>query len=373
MIRLCFLIRDLETGGAQRQLVTLLEGLDPSRFTVTLITFYGGGRFSDQARQIPHLDYVSLDKRGRWDILGFMGRLLRELRRRRPDVLHGYMSTGNLFAVGLKPRLRGTRIAWGIRVSGMDFRRYHWTLGLLSRLEYLGSRFADLIICNSEAGRQNCLARGFPSQGMIVIPNGIDTERFRPDGEGRRLVRAAWNLRAGEILIGVVGRLDPMKDHSNFLRAAARIRQERDDVRFVCIGDGPTAYQEQLQALGHQLGLDDSLIWAGARSDMPAVQNALDIAVSSSLYGEGFPNAIGEAMACGVPCVVTDVGDSAWIVGETGIVVPPGDPAALAAGWQACLTRDAAESGRMARERIVGDFSVPHLVRKTEEALCSLH
>ncbi len=369
MTRLCFLIRQMNTGGAQRQLVTLLESLDSSRFTVTLITFYEGGRFADQVRQIPHLQHISLDKRGRWDVLGFMARLLRELRRLRPDVLHGYMATSNLLAVALKPWLRGTRIVWGIRVSSMDFRRYEWTERLLFRLECAGSRFADLIISNSEAGRRHCLAHGFAGRRLLVIPNGIDTDLFRPDGAARETVRAAWGVRADEVLIGLVGRLDPMKDHPTFLRAAARLGQEREDVRFVCVGDGPTAYQEQIQALGRQLGLENRLIWAGSRSDMPAVQNALDVAVSSSQYGEGFPNAIGEAMACGVPCVVTDVGDSAWIIGDTGVVVPPNDPVALAAGWQTCMAHDHRTLGRRARERVENDFSVPHLVRKTEEAL----
>jgi glycosyltransferase involved in cell wall biosynthesis len=358
----------MDTGGAQRQLVTLLEGLDASRFDVTLITFYEGGRFHDQVRRMPHLKYVCLNKRGRWDIFGFAGRLLRELRRRSPDVLHGYLATSNLLAAGLKPWLQGTRIVWGIRGSYMDFRRYDWTEGLLFRLECFGSRFADLIVCNSEAGRRHCVAHGFPSRRIVVIPNGIDTEQFRPDGEARQTLRDAWGVGPDEVLIGLVGRLDPIKDHPTFLRAAARLAGERKDARFVCVGDGTPEYAAQLQALGESLGLGRKLIWAGARSDMAAVQNALDIAASSSL-GEGFPNAVGEAMACGVPCVVSDVGDSAWIVGETGVVVPPGDPAALAAGWITCLTGDRDEAGKRTRERIVANFSVACLARKTEEAL----
>ena len=368
MIRLCFLIRQLNTGGAQRQLVTLLEGLDSTRFTVALITFYDGGAFRDQVTQMPYLEYVCIDKRGRWDVFGFMGRLLRELRRRRPHVLHGYLATSNLLAVALKPWLRGTRIIWGIRGSYMDFSKYEWTELLLFRLECLCARFADLVISNSEAGRQHCLAHGFSNENIVVIPNGIDTELFQPDADARRQVRQEWGVLENEILIGLVGRMDPIKDHPVFLQAAARLAAERREVRFVCVGDGPEDYTAQLQGQGEALGLTEKLIWAGARSDMSAVQNALDIATSSS-QGEGFPNAIGEAMACGIPCVVTDVGDSAWIVGSTGNVVPAGDPAALAAGWAECLGRDKAELGQQARQRIVEEFSVPCLARKTEEAL----
>lgn len=368
MIRLCFLIRQLNTGGAQRQLVTLLQGLDRSRFAVTLITFYDGGSFRDQVRDMPHLEYICIDKRGRWDVFGFMGRLLSELRRCKPQVLHGYLATSNLMAVMLKPWLRGTRIVWGIRGSYMDFSQYEWTELLLFRLECFCARFADIVIANSEAGRRHCLAHGFSSRRIVVIPNGIDTNRFQPDHNARRQLRAAWGIGEGEILIGLVGRLDPIKDHPNFLQAAARLAETRQNVRFVCVGDGPADYTAQLQTQGEALGLKNKLIWAGVRSDMPAVQNALDLAASSSL-GEGFPNAVGEAMACAVPCVVTDVGDSAWIVGDTGQVVPPGDPAALAAGWAECLLGDRAERGRWARARIVEEFSVARLARKTEEAL----
>ena len=152
---------------------------------------------------------------------------------------------------------------------------------------------------------------------MAVIPNGIDTSRFREmPGSGARL-RALWGVRDDQILIGLVGRLDYMKDHPTFLRAAAKLTHHNDSVRFVCVGGGPISYAAQLKDLSSELGLHDRIVWAGDQDDMPSVYSALDLLVSSS-SGEGFSNVIGEAMACGVPCVVTDVGDSALIVGETG-------------------------------------------------------
>ncbi|MDQ2799318.1 MAG: glycosyltransferase, partial [Armatimonadota bacterium] len=200
------------------------------------------------------------------------------------------------------------------------------------------------------------------------------TEKFSPDLAARRRLRAAWGIQEEEILIGHVGRLDPMKDHPTFLRAAAALARERERLRFVCIGDGSAPYREELHALGRQLGLEHCLIWAGPRSDMPAVQNALDIAVSSSI-GEGFPNVIGEAMACGVPCVVTDVGDSAWIVGETGIVVPSSNPDALANGLRKLLDADRSTHAQQVRGRIVENFGIRRLSQSTEQlldALCRL-
>lgn len=163
-----------------------------------------------------------------------------------------------------------------------------------------------------------------------------------------------------------------MKGHSAFLKAAARLARERHDVRFVCVGDGPAIYK---QGLAKELGLESSPIWAGARNDMPSIYNALDLATSSSIFGEGLPNVIGEAMACGVPCVVTDVDDSAILVSDAKQIVPAADPSALAAAW-ALLSElpdtDRAVLAQTARERIVRHYSVERLVRETEAALTKL-
>nr|WP_277878921.1 MULTISPECIES: glycosyltransferase [unclassified Coleofasciculus] len=204
---------------------------------------------------------------------------------------------------------------------------------------------------------------------MLVIPNGIDTEHFKPSLETRAKVRTEWEISEDTILIGLVGRLDPMKDHPTFLRAAALLCKQRQDVRFVCVGTGSESYAQKLYQLAKKLDISEKVIWAGARADMPMVYNALDIATSSSSYGEGFSNAIGEAMACSVPCVVTDVGDSSWIVDDTGLVVLPQSSEALLAGWLTCLGRDRNAMGLKARSRIVEHFSVKQLVEQTEEAL----
>ena len=185
-------------------------------------------------------------------------------------------------------------------------------------------------------------------------------------------MRAKWKLGEHEILVGLVGRLDPMKDHPVFLEAASNIARVRRDVRFVCVGDGPADYAEALKQHAAALGLTNQLMWVGARDDMPAVYSALDIASSSSSYGEGFSNTTAEAMACGVPCVVTDVGDSALIVGDTGSVVAPGDRDALAAAIQrlADLPREERRMlGDACRVRVVSEFGIDRLVQRTEQAL----
>jgi glycosyltransferase involved in cell wall biosynthesis len=210
---------------------------------------------------------------------------------------------------------------------------------------------------------------------MIVIFNGIDVNHFQPDLKTGKIVCQEWGISANTILIGMIGRLHPMKDHSTFLKAAALLIQERQDVRFVCVGrEEQQDYAKELYELTNVLGITEQVIWAGARVDMPDVYNALNILVSASAYGEGFSNAIGEAMACGKPCVVTDVGDSASIVGNQGIVVPPGDAQALKTAVMQLIAE--LNTGNYTqskiRQRIVENFSVLQLIIKTENTLLSL-
>jgi glycosyltransferase involved in cell wall biosynthesis len=161
-----------------------------------------------------------------------------------------------------------------------------------------------------------------------------------------------------------------MKDHPVFLEAAALLANKREDTRFVCVGDGPDDYRAQLQAQAKRLGLDKRLLWVAAPKDMPAVYNALDIHVSSSC-GEGLSNVICEAMACGVRCVVTDVGDSAWVVGDQGEVIPPKNPRALMEAIKSVLDGKRYDSAHI-RKRVVSQLSVNSLVTATEDVLSAL-
>lgn len=368
MTRLVLLIRSLDYGGAERHLLTLSRALDKERFSVTVLHFYPGGRLEDELKA-SGVTLVSLDKSGRWDMLRFCRRLVRQLKIIRPDVMHSFLVEPNLLTVFLKPLFPGARIIWGVRASRVHFEHYDWFARLNFRLQCFFSRFADLIIFNSERGRAFHLAEGFPSDRSMVIYNGIDTKRFKPDGEAGLGLRARLGVGADTTLIGHVGRLDPMKDHPTLLRAAALVCRERGDVRFLCVGSGDNEdYSGELRRLATELGISDKVIWAGALSDMPAVYSSLDLLVSSS-FSEGFPNVIGEAMACGVPCVVTDTGDSALIVGETGRVVEPRNPSALASAIISLMEKDPQERGRRARARILENFSVERMAAETEKAI----
>jgi len=367
-MKIAFLSTSLEYGGAERQLVSLATGLHANQLDVVVIVCYGEGPLANDLRRAD-VPIRFLNKRGRWDQVGFIGRLIRAMRAEQPDILHSYLVVPNLLTILIKPLFPRMKMVWGVRSSHVDVGQYGLLSRFVTRVEVLLSPFADRIIVNSQAGRDYQIKKGFAQHKLIVIPNGIDTDQFCPDMAARQQVRAEWGIAADEQVIGLVARLDAMKDHPTFLRAAALLAWERSDARFVCVGDGPEAYRHELQQLNAELGITNRVIWTGARRDMPAVYNALDICASSS-YGEGFPNVIGEAMACGVPCVATDVGDSAWIIGDMGIVVPPRDPQALADGWRKML---AAPVDHVAvRARIVALFSRAALIKNTAEALYDL-
>jgi glycosyltransferase involved in cell wall biosynthesis len=241
----------------------------------------------------------------------------------------------------------------------------------LVRLAFWASRriasLAHLIIVNSFAGRDYHVNQGYPARRMVVIHNGIDVNRFVMNLAGRQRYRREWRVAEKEVLIGLVARLDPMKDHMTFLRAAGMLLEQRKDARFVCIGEGPMDYADQLRAAAKELGHHDRIVWAGTYEDMASVYSAVDIATSSSAFGEGFSNVLAEAMACGVPCVATNVGDSAVIIGDIGVLVPPRDPASLAAAW--LLVIDRMEQGKIDHEQIrrhiTENFSIDCLAERT--------
>jgi glycosyltransferase involved in cell wall biosynthesis len=370
-LKVVFLIRVLNVGGAERQLVELAKALDKESFEVVVLCFYDDGALTHEllAAGIP---VISLRKRGRWEVFRFAIRLAAELRRLSPDILHGYLTGPNLMATLMKPVVARTRVVWGIRASRVETNDP--LERLLARIESRFSAWANLVIINSVAGLAYCRAAGFAADRCIVIPNGIDTTRFSPEAGGKIKYRSKWGIAPDALVIGLVGRIDPMKDHPSFLRAAAILAQTRSDARFVCIGGGPDNYVSELRGLARELGLEDKVVWTGIIDDMPSAYRALDICCSSSAFGEGTPNCVAEAMACGVPCVVTDVGDSRAVVGATGAVVPGRNPAALARGLQAMAQRIAEhpESGAAARARIVANFSLANLVDKTSQAFHGL-
>jgi glycosyltransferase involved in cell wall biosynthesis len=370
MKKVLFFIRSLNTGGSERQLVVTSKGLAERGYEVVVLTFYSGGNFADELSNTK-VRLLSLNKKGRWDIISFFYRLISILKNEIPDVLYSYLGVANIFSVLIRPFVPRTQVVWGVRTSNMDLERYDWAARWSYWLECRLARFADCIVANSFAGRKFALEHGFPESKMVVIANGIDTKDFCPDETARNRLRKIWGIDENEKLIGLIARIDPIKGHPTFLEAAKLIRLKSSNIRFVCVGKGEAEYENSMRRLATEMGLNDVLIWVGECSNMVEVYNALDIASSSS-YGEGFPNMIGEAMSCGVPCQVTDVGDSSLILDQMEFVVPPNDSEALCSAWRNILLldhKDLQSKVISARERMISQFSILRLLRSTEMTL----
>jgi glycosyltransferase involved in cell wall biosynthesis len=371
-MRILFFIRSLDVGGSQRQLAMLAAGLARRGHGVTVALLYSG--HTEATLERAGVRIVRLNKRSRWDVAGPVVRLWRLFLAERADAIYSFLPTQTTLAALLLPPWSRTRLVFGVRSAAMELDKYDALSALSYRLETLLSRRADLVITNARAARADAIARGLPADRIAVIANGIDTETMRPDPLAGRALRATWRIAEDEFVIGMVARLDPMKDHANFITAAAAFLQRQPDARFICIGDGLPAYRRQLETLAQSRGLGRRILWVGEMSELRAVYNAFDIATLASAFGEGFPNAVGEAMACGVPVVATDVGDVGAVVGDCGEVVPPRQPDRLSEAWTRMRSRLARDAGLRAdvRTRIVRDYDVNTMVERSERVLSAL-
>jgi glycosyltransferase involved in cell wall biosynthesis len=371
-VKIAFLTRSLRGGGAERQVGVLAAALTSAGHDVVVVPFYAPGRDDPPALG---MRVLAADKGGRWDIVPFLRRLVSILRAERPDVLHAYLPVANLLAVLLRPLLPDTKIVWGLRASIMELENYDW----LSRISFAIERRlvggADLMIANALAVRRDAVRRGYPAGRIEVVPNGIDVARFAPVPARGLALRRSWGVADDAVLVGMVGRLDPMKDHDTFFQALARVAVKCPHIRAVVVGEGTSDWCDHLRARAAACGMADRVVWTGWQADMTAIYSALDMLCLSSAYGEGFPNVVGEAMACAVPCVVTDIGDAAAIVAGNGRAVPARDPIALAAALEALavLPQDERRAlGAAARQRIAAEFGVDRLVARTLDALKSV-
>jgi glycosyltransferase involved in cell wall biosynthesis len=367
-MKVLFLVRDLAVGGSQRQLALTAASLARRGHEVDVVVLYPGGAL-EKSLAGTGVRLVSIGKSSRWHVIAPLRELRRAFVRRQPDVVYAFLPAQTTIAALLLPPRLGSKLVFGLRAAGVQLDRYDALSAFSYRSEAWLSRRADLVIANAHAVRDDAIARGFPANRIAVVANGIDTELMRPDPARGRAMRAAWGIANDAFVVGCVARFDPMKDHVTLLQAAAIFARRRPDARFVCVGDGPL--RDELERLAQTLGLVDRVVWAGEMADTCAAYNAFDIATLSSAFGEGFPNVVAEAMACGVPVVATDVGDVRSIVGSAGEVVPPKDFDALSAAWQRLQTRLAREPTlrQVTRSTIASNYGVEVMVGRTETAL----
>ena len=365
-IEVMHVIGSLDVGGAETVLSRLVEGDREESISHTVVSLKPGGalRASLEAAGIPVLD---LGMCGKPSAFRGLVRLIRAIRTKRPDVVHSWLYHADLLAtvaLTLSVRRAATRLIWGIRCSDMDMNRYaRSNRYILKALVSLSSR-ADLVLCNSNAGRVAHERLGYCPPQWRVIANGFDLHRFAPLPVERMAVRSELRLKEASFVVGMCARVDPMKDHDNFVKAAAMFAETAPEARFVLIGAGTDEPGSPLDGCIAASGIATRFVRLGLRQDICRLHAALDIATLSSI-SEGFPNVLAEAMACGVPCVATDVGDSASIIGDTGLIVPPRDAEALAAAWNKLRNEGhdgRATRGAAARRRVESRYALTTMI-----------
>ncbi len=359
------LITGLGTGGAETMLFKLLSRTDSHSYRPVVISLLPcrGLKLSTAIENLG-IPVWSAEMPIGPGLIWKLPRLVSLLRRAAPQLVMGWEVHGNVFSQ-LGQWLHSSRVIWNVRGSLDHIQSEKQRTRLLIAALGKASRLPDRIIYNSRRSAAQHEAAGYCRTRTVVIPNGFDGELFRPDPEARFSLRRELALSPTEPLVGMVARHHPVKNHSGFLRAAARAMRQAP-FHAVLAGRGVDPANADLVEQIASLGLTGRVHLLGERADTPRLTAAFDIAVSAS-FAEAFPNVIGEAMMCGVPCLVTDVGDSAWLVGDTGAVVPPDDPDSFAAGIESLLRLSPearAGLGATARRRILNDFSLDEVARK---------
>lgn len=358
-LRILHVITALETGGTETFLARLLEKLPRDRFKSLVASLVRPGHMGGRIRA-QGVPLANLGLRRGLPMPGAVKRLMEVIDDFRPDVVQTWLYHADLLGL-LAVRLSvEAPLVWNLRCADLSMARpplftrlAAWACARLSRLP-------DAVVANSEAARGLHQARGYNPREFLVLDNGVDPEAFRPDPALRLQVRKELGVEPDAPLAGMLARFDPVKDHAGFCAAAAQAAQTLPRARFLLCGAGTALNNRELREMVRASGLQDRMILAGHRQDAPRVLAALDVLCSAS-RSESFPNTLIEAMSCGVPCAATDAGDSARILGDTGRIVPPGEPAALGRALAELLALPEAERrdlGLRARRRVLEHFSL---------------
>jgi len=337
------------------------------QFQHVVVEMISGGECGERLRQ-GNISVHSLGMtRGRFSASAAL-RFVRVLRRERPSILQSWLYHADLLGLLALPTL-GIPVVWNIRCA--------WHLGIhqtAPRLCAHLSRLPAAVVVNSHAGQRQHEELGYRPRRWCYIGNGFDLEKFKPDEQARVGLRAELGITADALLVGLVGRWDPHKDHETFLVAASQLHRSHAGVNFILVGEGLTPDNPVLGKLIEDLRLRDCVHLLGSRSDVARVTAALDVASCTSI-AEAFPNVVGEAMAAGVPCVATNVGDAAMVAGDLDMIVPPRDPLALSNAWSRILSMAAPARqaiGAKARARIGKNYSISTVIGQYEQLYAEL-
>jgi len=367
-LRVMHVITGLDVGGAEMMLWKLLS-VSSKRCASMVVSLGPEGAVAQKIRELG-ITVHCLGLRPPGFGLFRLFRILSFVRQFRPRIVQGWLIHGNL-AASLAGLGYGKQVSlfWNIRQSLYDMSAEPFGTAAAIRAGALISSLPEKVIYASRTSAQQHERLGYAHRKSVIVPNGFDCEKFRPNVESRRRVLSELGIRRDAVLVGLVARYHPMKDHANFLRAAGIVARRYAAAHFVFAGKGVTNGRGELAKLIDEQGLRQHVSLLGERSDVAELTAALDIACSAS-WTEGFSNSIGEAMACGVPCVVTDVGESASLVGDTGLIVPPRNPEATAHAIGRLIDAGSAEQKKLgiaARKKIESEFSLPRIAGRYEE------
>lgn len=362
-----FFLPSLKLGGAEQQAVLIANNMANQGHEVSFVIFKDCGELIDKIDQT-RITLVIFPVTGPLSALFALSKLVCICSKYNPTVIYSMLPLANLLAGILGLLRKNLGIIWGIR-SSIFSTKYKIKVQALYWLETKLIWLADGIITNSIAGRQKISDRHLLSGRVITIANGIDTSRYYPDIATRTEMRNHYNLAPGIIAIGIVARLDPIKDHFTFIRAAARFAAEFENSKFFIIGDGDPTYVSEIEALVQDLEIFNRVVLTSSILDINAANNMLDIMTLTST-SEGFPNAIGEAMAASTPCVATNVGDCEYLIGNRELICPVGDDRALYAIWRRLADKKLrATKGHEAYKRVTQHFSVDKCIQSTTSFL----
>ena len=365
MHKVMHVITGLNTGGAESMLVKLLkEWKKEEEICHCVVSLIDKGTLGEEIERLGVPVYtLNLKNKKSWIFL--LSNVKRILIKERPSLIQGWMYHGNLLSMLFKIiSKKNIPIIWNVRHSIAQLNKEVFFTQLVIRLNAFLSSKAMLIIYNSMISIQQHANLGFSKKNSIYIPNGFDTKKFSNNSSVRLAIRDDLNIGSNSIVIGSIARFHPMKNHKMIVGAAYILLNKGYDIHFVFVGRGVSH---------NSLCIEDkhakNFHFFGEITDVSNIINAMDVYISSSSWGEGFPNVIGEAMASQVPCVVTDVGESYSIVGDTGFLISINNTGELVSSvvQMSLDCKKRVILGKQARERVVRNFSIEYIADKYED------
>ncbi len=361
-IKVVHLISGLPVGGAEMMLYKFLSGYNHDVYDMQVISLTSVGEMGKRIQNLG-VPVTALGMQKNLKSILLLFKLISLLKKEKPDILQTWMYNADFLGFFASKIAGIPNLIWNIRHSDLNPQQNKKMTIILARLCALLSSFTTAIICCSQASYVVHSALGYCKKKMVVIPNGFNLKEYHPNVNAKLHLLREFNLPGNANVIGLIARWNPQKDHKNFVSAASILSQHLPNVYYLLCGDGVTWENQELVSWITTHKLNDKFLLLGRRDDIPKLIAGFDLVTSSSAYGEGFPNVLGEAMASGVPCVATDVGDSAYIIGDTGITVSPRNPEKLANAWMRMINRtDKDELGIKARNRILSNFDIDKII-----------